>query len=301
MCRSIRSAMCVCFFILFLCVSASAQIPPGYNPNLNVPIPTPFIPDIKVPVPSVPNIKVPSPGVPDIPNIKMPEPHPVTIPTHTFPTPVPFNPVPNHPFGNMPAPTVDYRVFTNVSETGPTPEPRRGKEGYDEAMAYFSEGRYYSARKAFTESRYEDWQDWADKCPQPKPATGELWHDPALRLQDTELTIRVDQSSTDMFFRIYKEDSLISDVYITGSDEVTVFLPGNAYYTVKDGIGRTWYGEKEAFGKEGTYETMTFDGKGTERVFLESGYAYTLSINVTDTGGGTDVDSRSESWENFSE
>ncbi|MBQ6509398.1 MAG: hypothetical protein IJI07_07985 [Flexilinea sp.] len=290
----------VCLFILLvmlLMLNISAAVSAQVNiPNIPAPvIPTPFVPNIPAPViptPFVPNI--PDPLFPNIPTIqpKVPTIQP-NIPTQFVPNPV-TNPL------DKPVRTVDYRDFTYVTEI--TPTPKTGKEGYDEAMAFFREEKYYSAWKAFTDSQYEDWNDWADKCPQEKPDTGETWHDPDQWLQDMELTIRVDQSpSSDMFFRIYKEGRLISNVYISGSDEVTVKLPGNADYTIKDGIGRTWYGEKEAFGKTGSYETMTFDEKGTETVYLKSGYAYTLSINVSEVTGGTDVDSKDESWENFSE
>ncbi len=285
MSRNIRMMICLCFFLLIMTAASSAQVPPGYNPNLNIPMPTPFVPNVSVPVPSVPNITVPTPK-------------PVTIPTNSFPTPVAVQPS-HDPIFDRPVTPIDFRDFTNVTKS--TPTPRVGKEGYDAGMAFYEEGKFYSAWKAFTESQYGDWKDWAEKCPQPKPATGEVWHDRNQWEQTTELTIRVDQASTDMFFRVYKEDILISNLFISGSDEVTIMLPGNANYTIKDGIGKTWYGEKEAFGKEGTYETLTFDEKGTDRVFLETGYAYTISINVTERSGGTDVDSKSETWENFSE
>ena len=292
-----KSSVCLFFLLLLLMLILSAETSAQVTvPNITVPnipavpnIPTPFVPNI--PTPFVPNI--PTPFVPNIPDPVIPKIEP------NLPTPFVPNPVsPNMPA--KPVRTEDFRDFTG--ETVSTPTPKTGKDGYDDAMALFREEKYYSAWKAFTGSKYEDWQDWADQCPQERPATGETWHAPDQWLQDMELTIRVDQSpATDMFFRIYKEGSPVSYVYISGPDEVTVKLPGNAEYTIKDGIGRTWYGEKEAFGKTGTYETMTFDDNGTETVYLQSGYAYTLSINVSDTAGGTDVDSKEESWENFAE
>lgn len=320
----------VLLLMLILSATASAQVPVPNIPAPVIPIPViptipapvipiPVIPTIPAPVipaPPVPNIPapviptpfvpvIPTPFVPNIPDPLAPKNIPTSLPVH-IPTvqpnlPTPFNPNPDSPhLLDKPVKTADYRDFTYVTES--TAVQKTGKEAYDEAMDFFREEKFYSAWKAFTDSKYEDWKDWADKCPQEKPATGETWHASDQWLQDMELTIVVDQSpSSDMFFRIYKEGELVSNVYISGPDEVTVKLPGNADYTIKDGIGRIWYGEKEAFGKNGTYETMTFDDKGTETVFLRSGYAYTLSINVSESTGGTDVDSKSESWENFSE
>lgn len=307
--RAVFLFLFVMLLMLSLSAVSSAQVPSV--PNIQVPnIPAPVVPNIPAPViptPVVPNPVVPNIPDPVVPNIpdplvpKIPDPVVPNVPTYQPKLPTPFvpNPVSPDPM-TKPVRTADYRDFTHVTEA--TPAPKTGKEGYDEAMAFFREEKYYSAWKAFSDSQYEDWQEWAAKCPQEKPAAGETWHAAGQWLQDTELTIRVEQpSSSNMFFRIYKERSLFSNIFISGSDEVTVQLPGNAEYAIKDGVGRTWYGEKEAFGRSGSYETMTFDDKGSETVYLQSGYTYTLSINVSENSGGTDVDSKDETWENFVE
>ncbi len=172
---------------------------------------------------------------------------------------------------------------------------------YNEAMSLYNDERYYSARQAFIESEYGDWEEMAEKCLQDWPAAGEIWRDRSQWLQDMELTIVVEQpADTGMFIRIFKDNAPVSYLFLSGSDKVTVRLPGNGYYVIKDGVGYNWYGMKEAFGSEGTYETMTFDDAGTEKVYLQSNYAYTLSINVSvSTPGGDTVYSESEDWESF--
>ena len=167
-------------------------------------------------------------------------------------------------------------------------------------MALFNDERYYSARQAFIESKYGDWESMAAKCERKRPSTGELWHDPSIWVRDMYLTFRIDQpEDTSIFIRLYKDGKPVSQLFVAGSGEVTAELPGNGYYTIKDGIGRTWYGTKEAFGPAGTYETMTFDDSGTEKVYLQSYYQYTLSINVESSGEG--VGSKDENWENFAQ
>ncbi len=326
------------FFIIILSSvsAAAAQLPPGYSPGLNMPLPTPFVPNINVPtpfipnidvhVPDVPNVVIPTPfipnidvqvpdivnvtvptpvirdfdvPVPDIMNVTVPTSQPITMPTLSLPTPVPYQPSFGSGF-DMPVTGIDFRDFTDVTE--PTAAPRVGQEGYDAGIAFFNEGKYYSAWKAFNESDYADWIVWAAKCPQPKPETGEVWHDPDQPGEDMLLTIRVEQDDTDMFFRLYRENALISNVYISGSDEVTVKLPGDARYTIKDGVGRDWYGEKETFGEYGSYETMIFYKPDyTESVFLRSGYQYTLTVNISTDVDSDGVDSEPETWENFTE
>ena len=185
---------------------------------------------------------------------------------------------------------------------GPYEEPVYGdKDLYDEAMALYNDEKYFSARRAFLMSGYGDSEEWAEKCIQDWPRTGEIWHDRSQWLQDMELTIIVEQpEDAGMLIRIYKDNAPVSYLFLSGSDTVTVRLPGNGYYEIRDGVGYNWYGIKEAFGGEGSYETMTFDEEGTERVFLQSYYAYTLSINVRMTERtGDDVYSETIDWDKF--
>lgn len=174
------------------------------------------------------------------------------------------------------------------------------KDRYDEAMALYNDEKYYSARQAFIESEYGNWEEMAEKCIRRRPSTGELWHDPNVWVRDMYLTFRIDQpEDTSIFIRLYKDGNPVSRVFVAGPGETTVQLPGNGYYSIKDGIGKTWYGEKEAFGREGSYETMTFDDAGTEKVYLQSYYEYTISINVASTGKG--IGSKDEDWDSFAE
>lgn len=174
------------------------------------------------------------------------------------------------------------------------------KDRYDEAMALFNDERYYSSRQAFIESQYGDWEEYAEKCIRQRPSTGELWHDPAIWVKDMSLTFQIDQpDDTSIFIRLYKDGNPVSYLFVAGPGKFTVELPGNGYYTIKDGIGITWYGAKEAFGPDGSYETMTFDDNGAEKIYLQSYYEYTISINIG--GGGTGIGSKDEAWDAFAE
>ena len=183
-------------------------------------------------------------------------------------------------------------------------EPVYGdKDLYDKAMALYNEEKYFSARQSFLMSGYGDSEEWAEKCIRDWPATGEVWHDRSQWLQDMELTIVVNQpDDAGMLIRIYKDNAPVSYLFLAGSDSVTVRLPGNGYYEIRDGVGYNWYGIKEAFGSEGAYETMTFDENGTERVYLQSYYAYTLSINIkASERKGDDVYTESLDYSKFVE
>ena len=176
-------------------------------------------------------------------------------------------------------------------------------ERYNEAMALYENEKYYSAHTAFIESGYGNWEEMAEKCVRKWPDTGEIWHDKSQWLQDMELTIVIDQpEDTAMFIRIFKNDAPVSYLFISGPDSITVRLPGNGYYVIKDGVGKEWFGIKEAFGPEGSYETMTFDEEGTEKIYLESNYAYTISINVESYDPDADsIFSETADWSDFVE
>ena len=178
-------------------------------------------------------------------------------------------------------------------------EDEGSEERYNEAMALYKEGRYYSAKQAFIESGYGDWEEMAEKCEQPWPATGELWHDKSQWLQDMWITFVINQDTdTAIYIRLFKNNAVVSTAFIGGPGQVKLALPGNGYYSIQDGIGRTWYGEKEAFGREGSYEDMTFDEKGTDKVYLQSYYEYTLTINA-ETITGDEVYSDAKDYDKF--
>ena len=188
------------------------------------------------------------------------------------------------------------------AEAEPYPAEEDGAEDiYNEAMVLYKEEKYYSARQLFIESQFGDWEEMADKCVQKWPANGEIWRDRSQWLQDMDLTININQpEDTAMYIRLYKNNALVSALFVGGPGKITAHLPGNGYYTIKDGVGTDWYGMKEVFGREGSYETMTFDESGTEEVYLQSYYEYTISINVKDSTG-TGIGSENEDWEGFIE
>ncbi|MBR1408634.1 MAG: hypothetical protein IJ573_07065 [Clostridia bacterium] len=184
-----------------------------------------------------------------------------------------------------------------------TAEEAGDAEKYAEAEALYKEEKYYSAKQAFLKSGYRDYAARAEACRQEWPGTAELWHSPQHRSLALELTIHVNQpEETGWFARIIQAGGVtVSNLFISGTGEVTVSLPEGSY-SILCGTGSVWYGTREAFGKNAYYERMTFDEAGQDTVFLEKGHAYTLSINIeAGEAEGTDVDSEEEDWEDFVE
>lgn len=172
---------------------------------------------------------------------------------------------------------------------------------YEQAYKLYEEKQYYDAHELFIRSQYGDWERMAKKCVRRWPNNGEIWHDSTQWLRDTNLTFKVEQpEDTAVFIRIYKENRPLSYVFVGGTDTVTVGIPGNANYTIKDGVGSEWYGPTDTFGANGAYETMTFGENERQTVYLESRLNYTITINVEDAIG-EDIGYEDEDWQNFTE
>ncbi|MBQ6503327.1 MAG: hypothetical protein IJI57_05385 [Flexilinea sp.] len=173
------------------------------------------------------------------------------------------------------------------------------KDLYDRANKLYQDKKYYKAHELFIESQYGNWEQMAKKCVRRWPKNGETWHDTTQWLRDTQVTFHVDQpKDSAIFIRVYKDDSPVSYVFIGGSDEVTVGLPGNGKYTFKDGVGSEWYDTTDTFGADGAYETMTFGQYEDDFIYMEARHEYTILINVEDAIG-EEIGSSEETWENF--
>ena len=62
--------------------------------------------------------------------------------------------------------------------------------------------------------------------------------------------------------------------------------------------GRTWYGFREGFGRDGSYQTLTFEnGSGTTDLNYRT--EYSLSLHVSASEEGDSVGGKRSSWENF--
>ena len=193
-----------------------------------------------------------------------------------------------------------------VEDTTPaagTLMPDPAKIAYDDACALFAEGKYYSAKVAFENSGYGDWEERAAACIQPMPANGELWHSDSLKSDEMQLvlTVESEDSDTGRYFAVYTDKKELAEtLFIKGAGSVETWLPGGNYY-IKDAFGTEWYGEKELFGPDGHYETMVFDEVDGDRYLtvLDEGYVWEISIN-TSSHTGQSVDSEETSWEDWS-
>ena len=175
-----------------------------------------------------------------------------------------------------------------------------GEFDYLKGCAYAAKGLYRFAELAFAESEYADWEARAAACQQPWPKTGQLYKNPAVSGSSTELTVKYNgEPDIAMLVKIYTPDDVLArTLFIAGGGKATTSLPAGTYI-IKDGTGRTWYGEEQSFGDLGNYEIMTFQD-GSQQVELKRGYTSTITINVQEFNPDADsVGSDFELWGDF--
>ena len=168
----------------------------------------------------------------------------------------------------------------NLVTPTPVEDPQEALALYAEGLILFEEEMYYSAWEAFTSSGYGDWEERAEACAQPQPETGELFHAESELPEDMMIKFIARQKDTsNMFIRVYREEELVSSVFISGPGKVSIKLPGDTEYSIKEGDGEIWYGEKEAFGRNGYYETVYLNHEGLEKYLFKSNYSYEITIS----------------------
>ena len=175
-----------------------------------------------------------------------------------------------------------------------------GERMYLRACVLEAEGKYFSAKNLFEECGAGNWEERAENCVQPWPQTGVLYRNDAVSGSAGEIcVVHNTESDTAMYVKIYTEDGVLArTLFIGGTGRATASLPAGTYI-IKDGTGHNWYGEEEAFGWEGSYEVMTFDG-GQQELRLESGHILTITINVQEYDPDADsVGSDYQGWDEF--
>lgn len=176
------------------------------------------------------------------------------------------------------------------------------KEVYLNAAKLYEEGSYYEAYQVFERiSAFDDAAERMQACIQPFPSTGATYQNSDYKSRAASLTIIPPQEDGNRnYIKIYAEDeTLVCTIAIDLGKKATVHLPqGN--YLIKTAYGSgSWFGEKDMFGDEGTYLTMT--SVGEETYFdLEKGYDYTISLRIAEEDiTGESIDSLPESRSDF--
>ena len=160
---------------------------------------------------------------------------------------------------------------------------------YAEAVALYREEKYYSAYNKFKSlGNYEDSQSYMNSCVQPTPSTKELYHNSAYSGKNVSLKIQPPTGDGNVnYIKLYivsgGQEILVSTIFIEKGRNYTVKIPsGNYVIKVAYGSG-SWYGEKEMFGSNATYERL--QSTETSDVFtMQPNYSYTLTLRSAQSG-----------------
>jgi len=179
-------------------------------------------------------------------------------------------------------------------------ECRRGLR-YAEAEDALRDGLNFTAHEIFLElGSYRDAQSRAEACVVSKPPNGEFYHNGAYVASGCSLEI--DPNTNDgscTYFKIYavsgSQETLVSCVFIRSGATVTVNLPAGTYIFKTANSTGNWYGEKEMFGSEGSYQRLQ-SSDNSDRFTLERGGDYLLTLSGADNGN---VGSERENMDTF--
>ncbi|MDR0500226.1 MAG: zinc-ribbon domain-containing protein [Coriobacteriales bacterium] len=141
---------------------------------------------------------------------------------------------------------------------------------------------------------FKDSAEMAQSCLVPMPATSVLYQHGSYHSSVVSMKFDGSGSSQPSFIKIYSGDTHVASIFVNKGESITMDIaPGT--YTFKEAWGDLWFGDKEMFGKKGSYSVMTFN-EGYETVDLESYYDYTISLY---TSAGGNVGSRKEDMGSF--
>ena len=164
---------------------------------------------------------------------------------------------------------------------------------FEEGLARYDEGKYYSARCAFHMSGLPEAEELAAQCVQDWPETAEIWRGDRAMISNAagdELRLKFEvtpEADTAVLIRVSRIDGKgdpepVSMLFFGGKDSVTIPL-SEGTFIVETERGSEWYGTEEAFGDNGSYEIMTFDYKGTTEISLKGGLIYTITAGWVET------------------
>jgi hypothetical protein len=154
---------------------------------------------------------------------------------------------------------------------------------YGLADAVLQSGDNYGAYKLFRElGNFEDASARAEACKLPMPATGEIYHNPAFVSTASSMKWDCGNANKPRYFKVYSGDTLVAQVFVVAGGSHEIELPPGAY-TIKEAYGDLWWGPDKAFGEEGSYEVMTFDG-GSEVYNLGDNIIVTITLSASIDG-----------------
>ncbi len=146
--------------------------------------------------------------------------------------------------------------------------------------ARMKEGRYWLAKQCFEKSGSKVSAKAVKKCAQSSPVSKELFHRSSTETNRCSVFLREQKDSGIAMMKIMDEaGNTVSLLILTRKGKVTCDLPEGAYM-MQIAHGTVWYGSVDAFGEDGMYAQMVFNG--SVKIELVMGHEYSLYVNPKD-------------------
>ena len=178
------------------------------------------------------------------------------------------------------------------------------KYEYLAGSAFWIRGEFYDSRQHYLNTDLYDAAARAEACRQPWPATGVLYQNANYVSNDMHLIIKVDYrdpSYAGLYKIVAQNGDTAANLFISGASTADVWLPGGIY-ELREATGQYWYGNRDLFGGEGSYETMLFyefEGQDT-LTYLEGGYEWIITVNIQQSSSeGSSVGSQWTDYGSF--
>lgn len=145
---------------------------------------------------------------------------------------------------------------------------------YNVACSYYVQNKYYTAKKFFEQSEYNDYATRASKCVQSFPKNGVMFKE-SIGKENAKIKVVNKDETYGMHVEIWTTDDVLArTMFIRPKGNAMCPVPAGNYY-VKTAYGTEWFGD-EAFGDDSSYSVRYFDGEADFEVKKQ--YLVTLTL-----------------------
>ena len=174
---------------------------------------------------------------------------------------------------------------------------------YNDAIKTFDKGKLYEAYNKFKElGSFKKSKQYMSKCRVKTPSNGTITRRSGR--STCALTVNPANRTQHTYIKIYKAGSgkkPAGTIFIRKGRQASISLPSGKYI-MKVAYGLKWFGTKDMFGDEGSYQVLISgykkNGSAKKAFYLQYGRRYTLTLRTKKVTGQR-VTSQSENRHSF--
>ena len=149
---------------------------------------------------------------------------------------------------------IELRFVADVAQYHDAMRKCNNYRSYMKGKSYYEQSLFYSAYKEFLNAEgMFDAEELAQACIQPFE-TQEIYINPEYTENRVSVTFIAD-AVRNVCVKVYSGQDLVSIVMVKAGEKITIKLPDGPF-SFNVAKGGQWFGQKEYFGNEGTYEKV---------------------------------------------